>query len=119
MTTYVVILTILTALGLLGCLTFIAGYWWVTQGSWIREEPGRFLMTNTSSVAGLLLILLLNQWLNDVSLWMDALRRPITMLVSITFVASLWWPLRLLWLAQREKAQAKTRAQEEEKAKVE
>lgn len=99
MNLYLWYLTILTVLGLAGCLLFIGGYWWVTKGGWIREEPGQFMMTYTGSVAGLLTIILLNQWLGD---W--GLRRPVTAVVSLAFVGSLWWPLRLLWLAQRERS---------------
>ena len=103
MTPYSITIIALTLLGILGCLTFIAGYWWVTGGKWIKEEPGRFLMTYAGSVSGLLVILLLNQSLRDINIWINVLRQPVTILVAIAFVTSLWWPLRLLWLAQRER----------------
>lgn len=108
MTPYSITIVALTILGLIGCLGFVIGYWWVTGGKWIKNEAGQFLMTYAGSVAGLLTILLLNQWLVRSQLWLDSFRRPITLLVSIAFVTSLWWPWRLLWLAQRNRREARS-----------
>lgn len=108
MNLYAIYLTLLTVVGLLGCLAFIGGYWWTTRGRWVREEAGRFLMTIVGSIGGLLTILLLNQWLTGNTLWADVFRRPITAIVSTAFVVSLWWPLRLLWLAEDERRRRST-----------
>jgi len=85
---------IITGLGIVACLAFISGYWWVTRGAWIHEEPGRFMMAYTGTVLFLLLIVI------GMPL---PLRRYLATVLYAMFVATLWWPLRMLWIAQRDK----------------
>ncbi len=84
---------VITGLGIVGCLTFIAGYWYLTSGAWIREEPGRFLMSYTVTVLVLLVLVIVGPF---------PYRRLFLTFMYAAFVGTLWWPLRLLWVAQRQ-----------------
>jgi len=85
---------VITVIGIIGCVVFIAWYWISTRGGWVHEEPGWFFMTYASTVLLLLLIV--------VGVPMPLRRYVITLLYAM-FVATLWWPLRMLWIAQRDK----------------
>lgn len=96
--------TLVCFIGLLPCLWFIIGYWIVTGGKWVREEAGQFLMAITGTVGGMFAFSIAYSW--AAAEWL----RWVSVALFIAFIAEMWWPLRLLWLAQREKA---TKAQSE------
>lgn len=85
---------VITGAGIVACVVFIVGYWYVTRGGWFRDEAGRFLMSYAGTVLLLLLIVIVGPF---------PLRRALITITYLAFVLTLWWPLRLLWLAQREK----------------
>lgn len=92
-----VINTVICAIGLIPCLWFVIGYWIVTGGKWIREEAGQFLMSFTSTVGGMFLFSIAYSWTQ--AEWL----RWVSIALFLAFLAEMWWPLRLLWLAQRER----------------
>lgn len=99
---YRLALSIVTGVGLLACIIFVVGYWLVTRGSWHREEAGRFLIALTSTIGILFVFVLVGQLTarDDVP-W--TFMRIFALIIYVEFVAIMWWPLRLLVLAQREK----------------
>lgn len=97
--TYTLYITVVTAVGLLACATFVAGYWWVTRGGWVREEAGRFMMAFMATL-GVLFALVLTGQLNNPTVVEWTGRRMAVAAVFTAFVAITWWPLRLLVTAQ-------------------
>lgn len=97
---YRLAISLVTGAGLLACVVFVAGYWTVTRGGWLREEAGRFLMSLSTLLGVLFTYVLLGQARSDdVVEWSP--RRIFALVVYAAFVAVMWWPLRLLWVAQR------------------
>ena len=95
---YEVLISLITGIGALACLTFVIGYWIVTGGAWIREEAGQFFMSFMAALGMLFTLVLVNAWTDS---WPG--QRAITVITFTLFVAETWWPLRLLLLAQRSK----------------
>ncbi len=99
MNAYQILIVIITSVGVLACLSFVLGYGWVTRGAFGREEAGRYFMTSMSNK-----LLLFSLVLSGI-LWGDWPGRKILILILyVSFVATTWWPLRLLVIAQRKKS---------------
>lgn len=96
--TYQVLISVVTGVGLAGCMYFVIRYWWRTGGRWVREEAGRFLMVFWGTLGALFALVLCNQWLGD---WPG--RRAVTVVVFAAFVLETWWPSRLLSIAQKRR----------------
>lgn len=94
--TYRVLVSVVTGVGFASCATFVIGYWWLTRGTWMRDEAGRFLMAFMGTLGTLLALVLVNQWVGE---WPG--RQVVTVALFTTFVAITWWPHRLLIKAQR------------------
>lgn len=96
--TYQVLISAVTGIGLAACATFVIRYWWRTGGRWMRDEAGWFMMAYWATLGVLFGLVLSNQWLGD---WPG--RRPVTVVVFVAFVATTWWPNRLLSIAQKRR----------------
>lgn len=94
-----VLVTIASFVALIPCLWFIVGYWVVTGGAWRREEAGVFMMSYAIIMALLFTIGIVGNWYQ--AQWMTIA----AVLVFLGLVAIMWWPLRLLYRAQRERDQ--------------
>lgn len=101
MMNYEISMSIAVSVGIMGCVVFVIGYWWVTRGRWVEDEVGQYFMSSNAVVAALLGIILMNLWFGPE--WPG--RRHVTFTLILAFIVTRWWPLRLLWLAQREKRQ--------------
>lgn len=88
--------TVITVVGLTGCLVFVVGYWYKTGGSCWKDEAGRFLMSFIGTVGILFALGLLRPILPAWNGW-----RYISIGTYTAFVLELWWPLRLLFKAQQ------------------
>lgn len=95
MTLYKTLMTAVTVIGLLGCVTFVVTYAIRSGGTWIRQEAGRFLMVVYASLGLLLALVLSNQLFGE---WPG--RRPVTVALFVVYCIEAWWPLRLLTRAQ-------------------
>lgn len=94
---YIAAVMLITAVGLVACLTFVIGYWWVTRGRWATEEAGTFLMLFMMDLTALFAVVLFGQYIDA------QVRQGIVLATYAGFVVMTWWPLRLLWIAQRER----------------
>lgn len=92
-----IIVTAITLIGFIPCVLFVVGYWWVTRGRWVKDEAGRFLMALMITLGALYGIGLIGVWHDGEWLsWAG-------IVIFVAFIAEMWWPLRLLWVAQRER----------------
>ncbi len=99
MSPYQILIVVTTSIGILSCLAFVLGYWWVTRGTFGKAEAGRYFMTSMSNK-----LVLFSLVLSGI-LWGDWPGRKVLILILyVSFVATTWWPLRLLILAQRRKS---------------
>lgn len=90
-----ILMTVVTATGLAGCLTFVVAYAIRSRGAWMGQEAGRFLMAVYANLGALLALVLANQLFGD---WPG--RRPLTVALFVAYCFEAWWPLRLLTKAQ-------------------
>lgn len=100
MTTEQTVTVVMASIGLIPCVVFVVGYWWVTRGAWWRDEAGRFFMLFMGTL-GVLFTFVLSGPFSD----HGALRTWSSIIVFTLFIALTWWPLRLLWIAQRQRTQ--------------
>lgn len=98
MSTLKILMIIITGIGLVGCIFFVIAYWLTTSGAWRKEEAGWFMMVRHITLAVLFMIVIINQVHGP---WPG--REFFTLIVFSAFVAELWWPMRLLSRAQRER----------------
>lgn len=94
---FAVLMIIVTATGLTGCLAFIITYAIRSRGAWMGQEAGRFLMAVYANLGALLAFVLANQLFGD---WPG--RRLVTVILFITYCCEAWWPMRLLSHAQED-----------------
>lgn len=95
--TFVRLYTVLvTAGGIVGCLSFIIRYWVKTRGGWIRSEAGRFLMLTYMSLCALLILVLTGPLLGT-----SMVRTVVSLGLYTVFCVFAWWPSRLLNKADR------------------
>lgn len=92
-----IITTIITLIGFIPCLWFVIRYWYVTGGKWIRDEAGQFFMSLIGTLAALFGIGLLGVWYT--ADWMSWA----ALIIFTAFILEMWWPLRLLRIAQQQK----------------
>lgn len=92
-----ILLTVICVIGLAPCLLFVIGYWWVTRGKWYVNEVGRFFMSLTTTLGALYALSLISVWIE--SAWISW----VALLIFVAFIIVMWWPLRLLYVAQRER----------------
>lgn len=92
-----VLMTVVTASGLAGCLVFVVAYAVRSRGAWMAQEAGRFLMAVYANLGALLAFVLVNQVFGD---WPG--RRLVTVVLFAAYCFEAWWPLRLLSRAQED-----------------
>lgn len=92
-----VLMTIVTASGLGGCLVFVVAYAIRSRGAWMSQEAGRFLMAVYANLGALLALVLANQIFGE---WPG--RRMLTVSLFVAYCIEAWWPLRLLSQAQED-----------------
>ncbi len=93
---YKIILFCITALGFIGCLTFVLRYWYTAGNTWRNNEAGRFFMVVYANLAALFLLVMANQIWTE---WPG--KKLVSMILFATYVLETWWPIRLLTFAQR------------------
>lgn len=93
-----IIVAFISFIALVPCIWFIVGYWIVTGGAWMKQEAGIFLMSFMTILGLLFLIGIIGTWYQPV--WLA----PVGMAAFLLLVAQMWWPLRLLIVAQRERS---------------
>jgi hypothetical protein len=91
MSPYQIVLLCITGVGALGCFVFVTTYWVKAHNSWMRTEPGRFLMLTYGNLGLLFLLVIANQIFDT---WPG--QKVVTLLLFLAFVIQSWWPLRLL-----------------------
>lgn len=96
MSTYELIMLVITGIGALGCFLFAILYWVKSRGAWWNAEAGRFLMFGYANLGALFLLVIVNQIFET---WTG--QRPVTVLLFASYVVQAWWPLRLLIKEQR------------------
>lgn len=85
-----------TAIGLLGCITFVPVYWTRSKGSWRKTDAGRFLIAIFSTIGLLLSYVMFGLIYFDITEHPWTGGKWITLVVYAAFAAEMWWPLRLL-----------------------
>jgi hypothetical protein len=88
---------VVSIIGFVGCVAFIAQYWVKAGNEWMKAEAGRFFMGVYSNLAALFLYVIIGNlyptWEGRIWGWV--------ILYSI-FAIEAWWPLRLLVDAQKD-----------------
>lgn len=92
-----VLVAMATFAGLVPCVWFVVGYWVATGGQWVKDEAGIFLMSFMTIMGLLFTIGIIGIWFEGT--WLTT----IAMVLFIGLIAQMWWPLRLLTIAQRNK----------------
>lgn len=82
----------ITAIGLVGCLSFVVFYAIISGGRWRRTDAGRFMMIVQANLGTLFALILTNQVLGTD--WPG--RQAVTLILFSSYVVETWWPLRLL-----------------------
>lgn len=84
--------SVLLAVGLAGCLTFVSSYWWFSRG-WHRTPVGQNLMAMAAVLGGMLALSLLGLvWAPPAWLFLGGMA---------SLDAVMWWRVVLLWRVQR------------------
>lgn len=89
----------ITVFGLVWAAVFIADYWRMSRGMWIRNEYGRFFMTFPTVMFFLLLFLLVSRTIDGVHV-----RRIIGIVLYSGLVLTLPWLHRLMRLSMRRES---------------
>lgn len=84
--------SVLLAVGLAGCATFVGSYWWFSRG-WHRTAVGQNLMAMAAVLGGMLALSLAGLvWTPPAWLFLGGMA---------SLDAVMWWRVVLLWRAQR------------------
>lgn len=103
MSAYQVVVALLCAIGLTGSATFVVLYSLRSReyrNPWWKTEAGRWLLIGRAEKAALFALVIANMvWDN----WPG--RAPVTIVLFGLFVVMTWWPVRILRLTNRQRAE--------------
>lgn len=88
-------LSVLFALGGLGCLAFVVLYAWRSYGWW-RTDTGRNLMTFMAVLLGVLALVITSRWIGPFPRWVWSAGLGL-------LDAAIWWRVIILWRRQHER----------------
>lgn len=99
MTTRDVIITIISAFGLVGCVSFMISYHRRSGGDWRRNEIGIWLMLSRLNLGLIFALLLSNRLFGD---WTG--RQEVIIALAGLFALQTFWPSKFLWRATRRES---------------